>query len=91
LLLLETVGNISLLSTILQLYSEIAGPRKTFGRGHMYIYIFFFRMTYNLTSQNIDLSSWDILYTCRSGSDTRSPIMTSNIEKVQNARFRKFF
>jgi hypothetical protein len=28
----------------------------------MYIYIYFLRMTDTMTSQNIDLSSWDTLY-----------------------------
>jgi hypothetical protein len=40
------------------LYSEIALSRKPFGIGHMYIYTFLLTMT----SQNIDLSSWDTLY-----------------------------
>jgi hypothetical protein len=46
------------------LYSVIALSRNPFGIGHMYIYIFFFllRMTDTMTSQNIDISSWDILY-----------------------------
>jgi hypothetical protein len=44
------------------LYSEIALSRKQFGIGHMYIYIFLFRMTDTVTSRNIDLSSWDTLY-----------------------------
>ena len=55
---LEIVRNISL-STILQLYNAIALPRKPFGIGHVY---FFLRMTDTMTSQNIDNSSWDILY-----------------------------
>jgi hypothetical protein len=59
---LETVSNISFLSTILQLCSEIALSRKPFGIGHMYIYTFLLRMTDTESSQNIDLSSWDILY-----------------------------
>jgi hypothetical protein len=45
-----------------ELYSEIALSRKPFGIGHMYIYTFLLRMTDTMTSQNIDLSSWDILY-----------------------------
>jgi hypothetical protein len=53
--------NISL-STILQLYSEIAQSRKPFGIGHMYIYTLLLRMTDTTTSQNIDISSWDTLY-----------------------------
>jgi hypothetical protein len=44
------------------LYSEIALSRKPFGIGHVYIYTFLLRMTYTMTSQNIDLSSWDTLY-----------------------------
>jgi hypothetical protein len=41
------------------LYSEIAVSRKPFRIGHMYIYTFLFRMTDTMTSQNIDVSSWD--------------------------------
>jgi hypothetical protein len=41
------------------LYSEIALSRKPFGIGYMYIYTFVLRMTDTMTSQNIDLSSWD--------------------------------
>jgi hypothetical protein len=44
------------------LYSEIALSRKPFGLGHLYIYTFLLRITDIMTSQNIDLSSWDILY-----------------------------
>jgi hypothetical protein len=44
------------------LNSEIALSRKPFGIGHMYIYTFLLRMTDTVTSQNIDLSSWDTLY-----------------------------
>jgi hypothetical protein len=44
------------------LYSEIAVSRKPFGIGHMYTYTFMLRMTDTMTSQNIDLSSWDTLY-----------------------------
>jgi hypothetical protein len=44
------------------LYSEIALSRKPFGIGHMYIYTFLLRMTDIVASQNIDLSSWDTLY-----------------------------
>jgi hypothetical protein len=44
------------------LYSEIALSRKPFGIEHMYKYIFLFSMTDTMISQNIDLSSWDILY-----------------------------
>jgi hypothetical protein len=43
-------------------YSEIALSRKQFGIGHMYIYTFLLRMTDTMTSQNIDLSSWDTVY-----------------------------
>jgi hypothetical protein len=41
------------------LYSEIALSRKPFGIGHMYIYTLLLKMTDTVTSQNIDLSSWD--------------------------------
>jgi hypothetical protein len=47
---------------VARLYSEIALSRKLFGIGHMYIYTFLLRMTDTMTSQNTDLSSWDILY-----------------------------
>jgi hypothetical protein len=60
---LETARNISRLSTILELYSETALTRKRFGIGYVYIYIFvFLRMTDTVTSQDIDLSSWNTLY-----------------------------
>jgi hypothetical protein len=45
------------------LYSEMALSRKPFEIGRMYIYNFFLRMTDAVAFQNIDLSSWDILYT----------------------------
>jgi hypothetical protein len=47
------------------MYSEIALSRKPLGIGHMYIHNFLLRMAYttSMTSQNIHLSSWDILYT----------------------------
>jgi hypothetical protein len=44
------------------LYTEIVLPRKRFGIGHMYMYTFLLRMTDTMTSQNTDLSYWDILY-----------------------------
>jgi hypothetical protein len=44
------------------LYSEIALSWKQFRTGHMCIYNFLIRMTDTMTSQNIDLSSWDTLY-----------------------------
>jgi hypothetical protein len=44
------------------LYIQIALSRKWFGIGHMFMQTFLFRMTYTMTSQNIDLSSWDTLY-----------------------------
>jgi hypothetical protein len=59
--LLDTVRHISFLSTILELYNEIAHLGNPFGIGYMYIYTFFLRVTDTMTSQNIDLSSWDIL------------------------------
>jgi hypothetical protein len=43
------------------LYSEIAVSWKLFGIGHMYTYTFLPRMTDTVISQNINLSSWDIL------------------------------
>jgi hypothetical protein len=51
---LETVRNITFLSTILELCSEIAVSRKPFGIGHMCIYKFLLRMTDTMTSQTID-------------------------------------
>jgi hypothetical protein len=47
---------------VARLYSEIAQSRKPFGIGHMYIYNFLLRVAETMTSQNIDLSSWDTLY-----------------------------
>jgi hypothetical protein len=47
---LETVRNISFLTTILELYSEISLSRKMFGIGHMYIHTFLLRMTVTMTS-----------------------------------------
>jgi hypothetical protein len=44
------------------LYSDIALSRKPFGIGHKYIYTSLLRMADTVTSQNTDLSSWDILY-----------------------------
>jgi hypothetical protein len=43
------------------LYSEIVLSRKPFAIRHMYIYTFLLRMTNTMTSQNIDISYWDIL------------------------------
>jgi hypothetical protein len=45
------------------LYSEITVSRKPFGIGHMYIYNLLLKMSDTLTSQNINISSWDTLYT----------------------------
>jgi hypothetical protein len=44
------------------LYTETVLSRKPFGIGHLYIYTFLLRMTDTMNSQNIDLSSWYILY-----------------------------
>jgi ABC-type polysaccharide/polyol phosphate export permease len=44
------------------LYSERALSRKPFGIGLMCISTFLFRMTDTMTSQNIDLFSWNPLY-----------------------------
>jgi hypothetical protein len=44
------------------LYSEIAVSQKPFRIGHMYIYTFLHMMTDTVTSKNVDLSSWDTLY-----------------------------
>jgi hypothetical protein len=40
----------------------MALSRKPFGTGHMYMYTCLLRMTDTMTSQNIDLSSWNIRY-----------------------------
>jgi hypothetical protein len=58
---IKTVRNISFLSLILELYCEIALCRIPFGIGHMCIYTFLLRMTNTMTSNNIDLSSWNSL------------------------------
>jgi hypothetical protein len=47
---------------VAHLYSEIALSRKPFGIGHMYIYNFLLRVTDTVTSQNINLSSWNPPY-----------------------------
>jgi len=43
-------------------YSEIALSPKPLGIEHMYIYTFYLRITYIMTSQNIYLSSWDTMF-----------------------------
>jgi hypothetical protein len=42
--------------------TKMALSRKPFGIGHIFIKSFLLRMTDTMTSQNIDLSSWDTLY-----------------------------
>jgi hypothetical protein len=42
--------------------SEIALSRKSFGRGHMYIYTFLLRITDTMTSKIIDFPSWETLH-----------------------------
>jgi hypothetical protein len=59
---IKTVHSLSFLPTILELYSEIALSQKPFRTGHMYIHTFMLKMADIMTSQNIDLYSWDILY-----------------------------
>jgi hypothetical protein len=49
-------------SRCMALYSKTALPGKPYEIGHMYVNIFLLRMTGTVTSQNIDLSSWDTLY-----------------------------
>jgi hypothetical protein len=44
------------------MYSQLTLSRNLFGIGHVYIYTLLLRMTDTVTSQNIDLSSWYILY-----------------------------
>jgi hypothetical protein len=53
---------ISFLSAILELSCETALSWKPFRMGHMYIYTFLLRITETMSSKNIDLSSWDTLY-----------------------------
>jgi hypothetical protein len=60
--ILETVPNVSLISMVLQLYIERPLCPKPFGIGHTYIRNFLLRMTVIMTSQNIDISSWNTLY-----------------------------
>jgi hypothetical protein len=59
---LQTVCNISLLSTILELYSEITLFRKPVGIGYMYTYTCLLRMANNMTYQDSELFPWDTLY-----------------------------
>jgi hypothetical protein len=47
---------------VAHLYSEIALSRKPFGIGRMYTHNFSLGMIDAVTSQNIDISSWDTLY-----------------------------
>jgi hypothetical protein len=47
---------------VARLYSERVLFRKPFGIRHMYIYSVLLRVTDTMTSQNIELSSWDTLY-----------------------------
>jgi hypothetical protein len=58
--------NIYFLSIILELYGEIALSRKPFGIEHMCIKILF-TLTDTMTSQNIEISSWDTLYIYMNG------------------------
>jgi hypothetical protein len=44
------------------LYSVIVLSREPVGIGHMCIYTFLLRVADIMTSQNIDLPSWDTLY-----------------------------
>jgi hypothetical protein len=45
------------------MYSEISSISETFrNKTHVYIHTFLLRMTDTVTYQNIDLSSWDMLY-----------------------------
>jgi hypothetical protein len=73
----ERLEGIEILSTESRLlYNEIALSRKAFGIGYMYIYTFLLRLTETMTSQNIDLFSWE-------------PRTTSNDTTVMNASFGK--
>jgi alpha-mannosidase len=60
------------------LYGEIALSRKPFGIEHMYIHNFFLRITDTVTSQNIDLSSWDILYNKEFHRELGTPTLTKH-------------
>jgi hypothetical protein len=51
--LAEIVRNISLLSTVLEVYSEIVLSRKPFGTGHMYIHTSLLRMADTLTPRRL--------------------------------------
>jgi hypothetical protein len=53
--------------------SEIAVSRKPFGIGHMYIHTFLLTMTDTMASQNIDISSWDTLYSLYTASVVKQP------------------
>jgi len=48
----------------------------------MFIYTFLLRMTDTMTSQNIDLSSWDTLYTFASVTETCEHLGSHNAEKL---------
>jgi hypothetical protein len=47
---------------VTRLYSETALPRKPFRIGHVYMHTYLLRITDIMTSQNIDLSPLDTLY-----------------------------
>jgi hypothetical protein len=57
-----------------ELNSETALSRKQFGIGHMYISSSLLRITDTMCSQNIDISSWDTLYSV-DGKDKVVPVL----------------
>jgi hypothetical protein len=64
---------------VARLYSEIAVSRKPFRIEHMYVYTCLLGMTDIMTSQNIDLSSWDTLYSLVTDSFERKIIHKQNV------------
>jgi hypothetical protein len=77
------VGSRILRAKFKLLNSEIALSRKPFEMEHMYIYTFLFRMTDTMTSQNIDLSSWDTLYSCRENFKSYRPTLPIRLNNLK--------
>jgi hypothetical protein len=64
------------------LYSEIALSRNPIGLGHIHIHTFLLKITDIVASQNIDLSSWDILYIATVSSLEQDSTLAHNVCSV---------
>jgi hypothetical protein len=66
---------------VARLYSVLYGEaRKPFGTGYMYIYTFLLRMTDIMTSQNMELSSWDTLVYVRKSDIKATGCLSTKLE-----------